>query len=153
MNILSYNCRGPARPKKKLALRWIVQSNHLDIIFLQETLCPIADISRLLEYMLPGWKFTGLAAQCRFGGISFGYNAHSIKLINCWGGAGHIGANIFSVELGMNFRIFNIYRPCQNRSEFRDNLLGSDTFFTDHLILGGDLNFSIGHSESWGHCA
>ena len=26
-------------------------------------------------------------------------------------------------------------------------------FQNDYLIMGGDLNFSIGHSESWGHHA
>lgn len=153
MKILSFNCRWLARLDKKLALHQIVQSDPHDIIFLQETLGPAADISRSLEHMLLGWKFTGLDAHGRSKGISFGYNVCSIKLINHWGGTWHIGADIFLADIGMNFRIFNIYGLCQNRPEFCKNLLGLDTFFVDHLILGGDLNFSIGHSELWGHCA
>eukprot|EP00253_Pinus_taeda_P027834 PITA_27834 len=34
-----------------------------------------------------------------------------------------------------------------------DHLLGSEVFQKDYLILGVDLNFSNGHSESWGHHA
>eukprot|EP00253_Pinus_taeda_P013872 PITA_13872 len=82
-----------------------------------------------------------------------GYNSCTIKQLNCWGGIGHTGADIHFADLGMNFRIYNIYGPCQNRPEFWEYLLGSELFLADHLILGGDLNFSIGHAESWGHRA
>eukprot|EP00253_Pinus_taeda_P018951 PITA_18951 len=53
----------------------------------------------------------------------------------------------------MNFWILNVYGLCQNRPAFWQNLLSFDSFFTDRLILGGDLYFSIDHSESWGHRA
>lgn len=47
-----------------------------------------------------------------------GYNSRTIKLLNSWGGTGHTGANIHSADLGRNFRIYNIYGPCQNQPEF-----------------------------------
>ena len=43
--------------------------------------------------------------------------------------------------------------PCHHRPKFWENILSSDIFRKEHLISGGDLNFSLGHSESWGHHA
>lgn len=151
MKIFSYNCRGLARLDKKLALCHLLTYVSLDIIFLQETLGPTIDITQSLQNMLPGWTFVGLDAPGRSGGLALRYNTRSIKMLNHWGGAGHLGADIRSVDLGMNIKIFNVYGPCHNRYDLWQNLLGSDLFLDDHLILGGDLNFSIGHVESWGH--
>jgi len=66
------------------------------------------------------------------------------------GGAGFIGMDIYSSELGMEFRIINVYAPCLNRDEFWNHLLNLSLANSDNLILAGDLNFSIGHAESWG---
>jgi len=153
MKIFSFNYRGLARLDKKLALRRLLKIVPLDIIFLQETLGPILDISHSLQNMLPGWIFIGLDAHGRSGGLALGYNSHTIKILNCWGGLGHLREDIRSTDLEMNFQILNVYGLCQNRPAFWQKLLSFDSFFIDHLILGGDLNFSIGHSESWGHRA
>ena len=56
--------------------------------------------------------------------------------------------NISNIETPLT--LINVYGPCSNRMEFWKSLL----FYTliDHpqVIMGGDLNFSLGISESWG---
>lgn len=57
---------------------------------------------------------------------------------------------IFSPELGKQLRIINIYAPNQNRLAFWQSFL-ENPLINKSTILGGDLNFSTGHEESWGH--
>jgi len=122
----------------------------LDIIFLQETLGQSCDIERTLEIFLSGWKFSGLDAHDHSGGLALGINTRTIKEISCWGGSGFIGVDVYSVELGTPFRIVNIYGPFLNHPAFWDHVLDSKQFSTGNLIVGGDLNFSIGFIKSWG---
>ena len=72
------------------------------------------------------------------------------KFINVWVMDKILGANISISDLGTPFRILNIYGPYHNRRAFWDNMMGSLIMKTDHIIVGGALNFSIGHAESWG---
>lgn len=55
--------------------------------------------------------------------------------------------------MGMDLRIINIYGPCHNREVFWNHLLNLSITNSDNIILGGDLNFSIGFGESWGENA
>jgi hypothetical protein len=71
--------------------------------------------------MLLGWSFLALDANGRSGGIALGYNTRSINLFNSWGGSGHIGADIFSADLGIEIRLINVYGPCHHRPEFWDH--------------------------------
>lgn len=59
---------------------------------------------------------------------------------------------IFTWELGLTLKVINIYAPNQNRMEFWLNLL-ENNLVTNSTIIGGDLNFSLGMEESWGHHA
>jgi len=61
-----------------------------------------------------------------------------------------VGLDIFSADLGKALRVINIYGPCQQRESFWNHLLGLSLLADDHLIIGGDLNFSLGFGESWG---
>ena len=47
----------------------------------------------------------------------------------------------------------NVYGPCDQRETFWRRLLNFSLLAQEHTILGGDLNFSLGFSESWGHSA
>lgn len=58
--------------------------------------------------------------------------------------------DIFSSDLGMDIKIFNIYVPCNNGEAFWNHLLNLSIINYDNIIMGGDLNFSIGFGESWG---
>lgn len=46
-----------------------------------------------------------------------------------------------------------MYGPCHNWVAFWDHFLNLSHLQADNIILGGDLNFSIGHAKSWGHNA
>lgn len=86
-------------------------------------------------------------------GLALGYNPQTIKLSSAWGGKGLIGIEIFSSELGMDLRVINVYGPFQGREAFWNQLLNLSITSANDIILGGDLNFSISFSESWGSSA
>jgi len=72
------------------------------------------------------------------------------KVINSWGFDSGLSITVISTELEEPLNIVNIYRPCQNRDLFWDKTF-SKYFLKEHqVILGGDLNFSLGFSEVWG---
>eukprot|EP00253_Pinus_taeda_P014598 PITA_14598 len=58
--------------------------------------------------------------------------------------------DLFSADLGMDLRIVNIYAPCSQREAFWQHILQLPLLNEDHVIIGGDLNFSLGFRESWG---
>lgn len=92
-------------------------------------------------------------ARGRFRGIALGFNPRSIQINNLWGGEGFLGADIFSSHFGRESHLINVYGPCTTRLTFWEHLLSRSFTLVDNLILGGDLNFSLGHAESWGHLA
>ena len=59
-------------------------------------------------------------------------------------------ASLFSLELNLDVCLVNIYGPYIDREVFWKNLLDLDCMKCEKLILGGDLNFSMGLSEIWG---
>ena len=61
-----------------------------------------------------------------------------------------LSLNFLALELGETFTLFNIYGPYNDRIPFWDSLLGNPLFKGDSVILGGDLNFTMGQSEVWG---
>eukprot|EP00253_Pinus_taeda_P013368 PITA_13368 len=153
MKFLSFNCRGIASPPKKLAHGRLLTSNLVDIIFLQETLCSAETLITILNSWMPNWTFHALDATGRSGGISIGFCNKSVDIINIWGDRGYIGADIYASSLETEVHIINIYGPCLDRENFWRRLLDSYFLQADNIILGGDLNFSLGFSESWGHLA
>lgn len=103
MKLLSFNCRGMASPDKKLALKRLFASEHVDIILLQETLGSATTVSSLLDSWLPGWSFHSIDASGRSGGLSMGICNRSLKVLNVWGGRGFLGADIYSLTLELEF--------------------------------------------------
>lgn len=148
--MLFFNCRGFASLGKKLSLHILLSSEQIDVIFLQETLGLANVITHLLESWLPRCIVEALDVNGWLGGMALGINSRSIKFCNIWGSFGHMGVDIYSPKLGTKIRIINVYGPCQNWAEFWNQLLNSDILQHDNIILGGDLNFSIGFAESWG---
>lgn len=153
MKILSFNCIGFASQPKKLALRRLLTSSQLDIIFLQETLSPADSLILTLNSWLLNCTFHALDASGRSGGISIGFWNKTMDLGNIWGGRGFLGMDIFSRALETEIRVMNVYGPCMDRATFWRSLLNSHFMQADNIILGGDLNFLLGFSESWGHSA
>ena len=54
------------------------------------------------------------------------------------------------VDLHLDLCFINLDGPYSNQEFFWNNLLGMDCFNYPNLIVGGDLNFSLGLSEVWG---
>jgi len=98
--------------------------------------------------MLPIWHFQAIDVNGHSSGIALGYNPCSIKLISTWGGIGFTGADTFSTELGTDIRLINVYGPCHHREDLWEHLLASNILQLDNIIMGGDLNFSLGFSVS-----
>lgn len=53
----------------------------------------------------------------------------------------------------MNLRIVNVYAPCNQRELFWQRLLHLSLMNEDLVVIGGDLNLSLGYRESWGSTA
>lgn len=153
MKFISFNCRGFSSQPKKLALKRLLTSSQSDIIFLQETLCSAKPLIHTLHAWMPNWTFHALDVFGRSEGITIGICNKALEIRNTWGGRGYLGMDIFSHPLEMEFRIINVYGPCVNRATFWRNFLESGLLQVYNIILGGDLNFSLGSSESWGHSA
>lgn len=105
---------------------------------------------KALLSIMPGWHFQALEVVGQFGGLALGINPRSIRVIASWGGQGFLGMDLFSVELAKQIHIINIYAPYQHRLAFWQWFL-DNSMIIPSTILGANLNFSIGHEESWGH--
>jgi hypothetical protein len=152
MKIMSFNCRGLAGALKKPSLKRVIATEHPDVLLLQETMGVGEEVKSSLELLLPGWNFITVDAMGRSGGLATGWNSHNIQVINTWGLDSGLGITVLTPELKDVIHILNIYGPYQNKKPFWDSLL-SKSFFKELLILGGDLNLSLGPSEVWGDSA
>lgn len=153
MKLLSFNCRGLASPKKKLAMKRLFLSKLVDVILLQETLSKVKSIIPLLNSRLSGWTFHALDVSGHSGGVAVGFKNRSIVLKNIWGGRGFLGSDIYSKDVEDEMRIINVYGPCHNKESFWRRLLRSSLLQADNVILGEHMNFSLGYMESWGQMA
>ena len=86
----------------------------------------------------------------RSGGLEIGWNARNIKVLNVWGMESVLGLNFKAMELGDIYNVVKIYGPYLNRISFWDNLFNNSLLRGELLIIGGDLNFSLGQAEVWG---
>jgi hypothetical protein len=67
-----------------------------------------------------------------------------------WGFDSGIGLNMFSAELGRSLTLINIYGPYADRKRYWDSLAKCSWLSEQEVIVGGDLNFSLGAAEVWG---
>ena len=58
--------------------------------------------------------------------------------------------SLFSIEVNVDLCFVNVYGPYVERERFWTNLLDLECLKCAKLILGGDLNYSVGLSEIWG---
>lgn len=71
-------------------------------------------------------------------------------LVNSCGSYSCLGVDLFSLEMNSEFILVNIYGPYQNREEFWNHLLSLSLLSHEQIIVGGDLNLSLGASEILG---
>eukprot|EP00253_Pinus_taeda_P033136 PITA_33136 len=153
MIITSWNCRGLASKPKKLALREMLLSSRVDILLLQETLGIGIEVESALSALLPDWKFTTIDSSGHSGGLAVGYRDGRIKSRNQWGMKLVMGIEIQTPDFDFPLTILNIYGPCQGRMPFWNDLMAKSIVKNSLLVLGGDLNFSLGRAEIWGPSA
>jgi len=150
MKFLSFNYRGLASHPKKLALKQLFRDNILDVIFLQETLGVGINITTVLNGMLSNWKICTIDGRGRSGCLALGIILISLKIINTSRCDGILVADVFSEELGMEIRLVNVYRPCGDTMALWNNLTNKSFMQYANLVLGRDMNSSLGMSEIWG---
>eukprot|EP00253_Pinus_taeda_P035654 PITA_35654 len=149
----SWNCRGLVSKPKKLALRDWLQNSNYDILFLQETLRRGSEVESMLKSLLPGWTFHAIDSSGHSGSLTIGYREGRIKCTNLWGLKQVMGMEIISPDFPSPIQIVNIYGPCQGREFFWTDLLAKSLMQSPLMVVGGDLNFSLGRAEAWGPLA
>eukprot|EP00253_Pinus_taeda_P008825 PITA_08825 len=87
------------------------------------------------------------------GGLAIGLREGKIKCINMWGMKNAMGMEVVCPDFPISFQIVNIYAPCQERESFWSELIEKSVMKAPMMIVGGDLNFSIGRAEAWGPSA
>eukprot|EP00253_Pinus_taeda_P010711 PITA_10711 len=107
----------------------------------------------MLRSFFPGWSFHAIDAVGHSGGLAIGVKDGRMLINSFWGMDHVLGMEIFSPDMGVSLLMLNIYGPCQGREQFWNNLLSKELIKNRSLILGGDLNFSIGNAEAWGPSA
>ena len=143
---MSFNCWGLAGPKKKSAFKRVLTLEHPDVILLQETLGLGDIIKERLESWLTGWYFVTLDVRGRSGGLDVGWKLCAAKLINSWGMDSVLGAELLSVDLGTSITVINVYGPYVNHVPFWEYLLQEPLLGGDSVVVGGDLNFTLGQT-------
>jgi hypothetical protein len=71
-------------------------------------------------------------------------------MVNAWGVDSGLRLDVHSVDLGLDLQMLDIYKPYMDNVPFWDNLFNKSFITGDSLILGGELNCSLGAIEIWG---
>ena len=136
-------------PKKNQCLR-VVELDRPDILLLQETLGAREETKVRLESWFGGWIFETLDVKGRSGGLEIGWNVRIVSALNVWGMDSILGLSFRALEMVGTFDVVNIYGPYLNRIPFWENIFYCSLLRGEYLIIGGDLNFSLGQAEVWG---
>ena len=147
MKLLSLKCRGLESTQKKLALKRMTAVQSPEVILLQETMGPEMEVENFLSSLSPLYSFTAQSANGYSGGLAIGWKKSSIRCSNSWGSSFEIGAQLCWVERNIILTVVNIYRPHSKRSNFWYSFKKSGIIKERKLIIGGDLNFTLGAHE------
>eukprot|EP00253_Pinus_taeda_P022843 PITA_22843 len=104
----------------------------------------------MLNSLLPGWVFIALDSSGHSGGLAIGFKESRVKILNHWGLKNVLGMEVLSPDFPFPLTIVNVYGPCQSRDSFWEELMSKTVMNNPMMILGGDLNFSLGRNEAWG---
>ena len=99
MIFMTLNCRGLASKPKKLAICRLVEDQHVDVLFLQESMGIGHVLVVELENLLKGWTFISLDARGKSGGLLSGWKSRFFHLLNAWGVGSGLCASVFSFKL------------------------------------------------------
>ena len=83
----------------------------------------------------------------RSSGLILGWKSCKFLFHNAWAMKAGLCAVLFSFDLHKEISFVNICAPYLDRETFWNTLIKMDCFLTPYLVIGGDLNFSLGLSE------
>ena len=75
MIVSTLNCRGLASLPQKLAMCRLVDDQHIDVLFLQESMGDGQILIGEMESLLNGWDFVSVDAKGKSGGLLLGWRA------------------------------------------------------------------------------
>jgi exonuclease III len=150
MKHLTFNCRGLENPQKKSALKWLVFLYQPDAVLFQETLADKAVATKIITALISGWVFLGLDAKGRSGVLVIIWRSRCIKLLNSLAFDSSLGGDFLVEGIGKVITIINVYGPHTDQISFWENFLHKYLLKKNLLILGGDINFSLGEAKSCG---
>ena len=150
MIVMTLNCHWLDSKPKKLAVCRLVEDQHIDVLFLQESMGDGVMFAGELESIMIGWTFLSLDARGKSRGLLLGWRSRMFHLVNAWVVGSGLCVSLFSIELNLDLCFANIYGPYVEREGFWTNLLEMDCLKCEKLIFGGDLNFTLGLYEIWG---
>ena len=150
MLFLSFNCRGLSILSKNIVLHRLVEEKHPNVLFLHKSMCDGQVIVAELELLIKGWKFVCVDVKDKYGGLLLGLKVICFHFLNSWVVVSGLGVSIYSIELKFPFWFINIYDPYLEREGLLNNILSKYCIDKSNIILGGDLNFSLGFSKIWG---
>ena len=117
MIVMTINCRGLDSKPKKLTVCRLIEDQHVDVIFLQESMGDGVVIVRDLEAMMNGWNFISVDARGKSGGLLLGWRNSMFHLINAWAMGSGLCVSLVSIELNMDLCFVNIYGPYIDREK------------------------------------
>ena len=118
MILMTLNCCGLASKPKILAVCRLVEDQHIDVLFLQESMGNGNLFVNELESMLSGWTFLSMDARGKSRGLLLGWRSRFFHLLNAWGVGSGPCVSLFSIELNMDVCFANIYGPYNDRAVF-----------------------------------
>ena len=147
MKLISLNYRGLESTRKKVSIKRMLSVHKPDVVLLQENLGPELDVTTLISSISPLYTFLAQSARGHSGGFAIGWNESTITCSNSWGSPIGLGVQIIWAEENLNMNIVNIYGPYNNRVEFLESFKNSKIARKGNMIIGGDLNFTVGAHE------
>ena len=149
MILKTYNVRGLGGLPKRRALREYIYSHSVQVLFLQETmvLAPVA-CENFLK-ICPDWVVIATESNGFSGGLLSAWDPRFARFKSFSTAGGILLEGHFKGFDGV-LNLLNVYGPYKDRQSFWDHISMLRLLNLENLILGGDLNFTLGPSEVWG---
>eukprot|EP00253_Pinus_taeda_P010868 PITA_10868 len=143
------NIRGLGAGPKYLALKHLFYSVRPKIILIQESMHDCQSSLSYFRRMFPSWHISAIGACGLSGGLVALWNPLWIRAsaYKCFAGI-LLNASFRGHQSTVN--ILNVYAPYSHRLPFWDRFFSSDLCVIPHLMLVGDMNFTLGPDEVWG---